>query len=624
MNGNTCAKRVLKFRDHFKKPDLIDIPGPSYPPHPLNIKVELNDWLQSKEFPNIFVIKDNDECFYCAHHNCKVWLKLNHTFGNIKSHIKSKHTITEYQIRDLEDQGINNAKDEVNNIQIPETIDKLISAKFKCMILKGGRPFSLINDPDIKSVLHFLGTRESLRDKCQEIASLIKSTIKYSLSGSSFISVAVDEWSDLMKKRYIGLTARCIFNGRPTTYFLALSKIDEVHLTGPDLMNKINNLLDQYDILDKIILAVSDNCNLMLNAFRSSTILRLPCICHLLNLLLKSFLGPSESTINEISTAVRCLRCSECYSALKDGFDEPRIANYNEIRWISLYECFDSLLKSRKSIETFYAEEEAYVNVVKSKLFEYHWKFIDKLINVLFTYKSTIQILETDDFGVISYALSSIYRLRISIKKLPDGDFIENKRSFDEEYERLMALFYDQIHPIYDAAAILNPYINKKMVKLKDGSNYIEMQMKKYGWSPKKTVKSKSRAINFLNGQSSSFSSSDSSDQEDDGSEEISPVQRLLNIGLIPLVYEKPDATDGKVLYRFWKNRLDSNQDPELAQVAIAILNCFCSSCSAERFFSTAGRVFTRNRMRLMPEVGESQVIIMSNKELADKHCKFE
>ena len=136
--------------------------------------------------------------------------------------------------------------------------------------------------------------------------------------------------------------------------------------------------------------------------------------------------------------------------------------------------------------------------------------------------------------------------------------------------------------------------------------------MKKYGWSPKKTVKSKSRAINFLNGQSRCFSSSDSSDLEDDGSEEISPV------------HEKPDDTDGKVLYRFWKNRLDSYQDPELAQVAIAILNCFCSSCSAERFFSTAGRVFTRNRMRLMPEVGESQVIIMSNKELADKYCKFE
>lgn len=50
----------------------------------------------------------------------------------------------------------------------------------------------------------------------------------------------------------------------------------------------------------------------------------------------------------------------------------------------------------------------------------------------------------------------------------------------------------------------------------------------------------------------------------------------------------------------------------------------FCTSCSAERAFSKASRVITRERMRLMEDVAETQVILMGNSEISDSYCIFD
>lgn len=510
--------------------------------------------------------------------------------------------------------------DSLGHIVIPEEIDKLISSKYKCMILKSGRPFSMIADPDMKSILRHLGSRQELSARCETIASKVKSKIKYLLSSSSFISIAVDEWSDLCKRRYIGLSSRCLINGKISMYFLALTKIEAMHINGQYLNDILNGILDKYKIRDKVMNAVSDNCNLMTNAFSYSPILRLPCSCHLLSLFLKAFLIPSETIIQEISQATRCLKSSVCYNAMKMDFDEPMIKNYTEIRWVSLYQTFVSLQKSRLSIENFYLIETNSGHEVTHTLKSRHWDFIESYLPILEIYKHAIEILETDDFGAISLVLKSFQKIKRKIMKLPISIFYDNIQSFKKEFDEKMETFKDQIRPLYDAATILNPFVSNKNININAGIKYIEKQMEKLGWARENNDKEtpKNSTVDFL------------SDSDDDQNTKESvpkgPVQTIIDLGKLQPDFDANDPNDsiGKALFRFWKARYDQNIDKILAQVALGILNFFCTSCSAERFFSRAGRVLTRDRMKLMADVAEAQLIIMSNKEIADSFLIFD
>lgn len=107
--------------------------------------------------------------------------------------------------------------------------------------------------------------------------------------------------------------------------FHGLNKITLYHYTGDELFNILNNILESYVIDNIVINAVTGNCNLMQNAFTYSNILRLLCVCHFLNIFMKTFLKPSESAIKEIASATRCIKTSVCYTALKDDFEEPKI-----------------------------------------------------------------------------------------------------------------------------------------------------------------------------------------------------------------------------------------------------------------------------------------------------------
>lgn len=150
--SNTIPPR---FNDHFQKPDVIDIPGPEFKKQTDGIDFEIDDWIQCIDFPIVFSIKGNTSHFYCDHVHCKHWYSMSNTFGNVKSHIKSKHLIQKENLPELIEDHASILNDS-NEIIIPTDIDKLISSKFKSMILKTGRPFSLVDNNDMKGILKHL------------------------------------------------------------------------------------------------------------------------------------------------------------------------------------------------------------------------------------------------------------------------------------------------------------------------------------------------------------------------------------------------------------------------------------------------------------------------------------
>ena len=243
-----------------------------------------------------------------------------------------------------------------------------------------------------------------------------------------------------------------------------------------------------------------------------------------------------------------------------------------------------------------------------------HWEFIELILPVLKIYKSGINILESDFFGTISLVINTMYRIKDTIENLPPDLFQKNITKFRKNFDLMMSMYNDQLHPLYDAAVVLNPFIEKDHINVDKGIEFIENKMKELGWKEDEEKRASNKTVNYLN------------PQLEKRHRKKSPIQRILDLGMLDPDINENDKNDsiGKALFRFWKSRLDSHIDPILCQVAIGILSAFCTSCSAERFFSKAGRVLTRDRMKLMEDVAESQIIVMSNPELADKFCVFD
>lgn len=108
-------------------------------------------------------------------------MNTSNTFGSIKQHLKIHHYQKNKDLEENQD-DIHTQYDIIENIKISPEIDRLIWSKFKSMILKTGKPFAMVANEDLKSVLHFLGTTQELSAKCEIIAQKVKSRIKYLLT----------------------------------------------------------------------------------------------------------------------------------------------------------------------------------------------------------------------------------------------------------------------------------------------------------------------------------------------------------------------------------------------------------------------------------------------------------
>lgn len=432
MYNSIDTNRVSSFPQHFKAPEMSDIPYPGFKDHPNGREILSNERLQCKAFPSIYIIENSTDFFYCS--NCNCWYSLSNTFGNIKKHLKRKHLVKKSEIDEITDDEIEKMQSNLSNIDLPENIDKIISSRIKSMILKTGKPFSMVCDNDLRSCLKFLGTRQELSEKCDAISSIIKGQMKYILKVSSFITIAIDEWQDLNKRKYLGVSCKCFYNGNEKVLFLSQAKINSISSNSQTLKNMLFNILDQYAIRNCILSAVSDNCNVMEALFTQTHMFRLPCACHLINILLRKFLKPSEKIIKEISACIHSLKSSSTYAYLRDEFGDPHIASYSEIRWVSLHDAFKSLHKSHDSINTFYELDED--GNCTHKLEDKHWRFIESLLPMLKIYKSAIKLLESDEFSTISLVIYSLHRIKKAVEKLPSHLFKDNISKFKAAFEK--------------------------------------------------------------------------------------------------------------------------------------------------------------------------------------------
>ena len=272
--------------------------------------------------------------FYCT--KCRKWLKISTTIRNVFSHIQKKHR-SESQIQLMNMNHQNN--------QLEDNVKEIVY-RLKAFIILNGYPFSDIENADLNSICHLQSRANLVRD-VEKLSELTKNKIKSLLDGASNISIAVDEWQDRTKRRYLGVTAASIIERQYRIFTIAHTPIVEQKCDVIIIRKYLKKIIMNFGLLRRIQCAVTDNGGSVPAAFNDDpkiveqdrlNIKRFPCICHIINLYAKIFHECMKDELDMI-LRVRSAFDTPCFTAFLIASQSPKvkISSFTSIRWTSLF-----------------------------------------------------------------------------------------------------------------------------------------------------------------------------------------------------------------------------------------------------------------------------------------------
>ena len=168
--------------------------------------------------------------------------------------------------------------------------------------------------------------------------------------------------------------------------------------SGDNLRSLILPILETYKILEKIRVCVTDSGSNMISACDGLPFIRLPCICHVLNVLMSSFIKSGMNIFSHIFNIQREMNTPKFITFLINKNSIRRsIPYYSQVRWYSLAELIHALMELRELIIDFRILEK--MIPIQSSI----WATILELSPFFESYKQIIKMLESDDFGTVSY-----------------------------------------------------------------------------------------------------------------------------------------------------------------------------------------------------------------------------
>ena len=105
---------------------------------------------------------------------------------------------------------------------------------------------------------------------------------------SSSNSITFDGWSSKNGTPYLGITIKSLINYKYHDFFLDLIELSSENAANITA-NVITTLANYGVSIDSIVSCATDNCPTMKAVADDLNLWRIPCTCHLLNLIFKEF-----------------------------------------------------------------------------------------------------------------------------------------------------------------------------------------------------------------------------------------------------------------------------------------------------------------------------------------------
>uniref|UniRef100_A0A914M9M7 HAT C-terminal dimerisation domain-containing protein n=1 Tax=Meloidogyne incognita TaxID=6306 RepID=A0A914M9M7_MELIC len=283
--------------------------------------------------------------------------------------------------------------------EMTERVDKAVIS----LICTAGLPFSFVEEPGFKNLLHILQPQykirsrkffvyESLPNMYQDMVDVVKKDV----SSAPFVSLCIDSWSsEESTHSLLGVTCHFLKeNFEPTHVLLAASPIKGSH-TGDKIASLVAKVITNFGIDKKVHMVIRDNESAMQKATRIAGLGSQHCSSHKIQLAIGDglkLLSGFKEVIERVKKAVRRIRKPRCardeFAKLQDelGLPQLNLRKGIEVRWNSTFLMLERFTKFREVIQLMPAHDNKFP--VFSEL---EWKLMRTLCRILSpAYKATI------------------------------------------------------------------------------------------------------------------------------------------------------------------------------------------------------------------------------------------
>ena len=590
----------MGIKAHFNQPKILNIVA--FLPTSIN-QVENNDkdfqifeWMEyhdSRLFLPI-ILNENGEkvlCKKCFCEYCKMWIN-----SKFKSYFLNQHLQSHNHLNNIE---LRNYQQDANKSAVNSIVTKI---NLILHILLEGKPISNIESPFFQIICPELPNRHTLTRAVLQMIEPFKKVIIDQLKNTQNLYLCVDEWTDKLKRSFLGVTAQGVCANDVKKSVIFFQQINPAKVDGAFLQETIFNLIHDFGIEQNFNGIISDNAGNMISAFDNEVFHRKCCLAHTLNLIIKDIHLLFKDKMDILDQVRMKTKNSSIFSKICQTLNCPisKLPSYSETRWYSLYNLIHNFNISIDCIKYLYSEKNCQIpfsddDVQFFQEFEIFLKYI----------KEAIELFESEKFGQISKAFFELHSMKDSVMR-----FVENSLFLHQKAEDIKSSIESRIQMIYSswgnviyAAALLNPdpmyseYLTEEQRNL--GKEYIELFMEENNANVEsvKTAETSSQRDYIYNHEINM-------NCQRNELETFLSFKSLKNCSLIDYWNEN------KTLFPF------------LSKVVFKILSAPTSSASIERSFSLAKELLGNKQLRMNKELVESRMLFIGNKELFEHFFK--
>lgn len=169
-----------------------------------------------------------------------------------------------------------------------------IDEQLGIMIAKEFQPFSIVENVEFRKFVNMLNPNYAIPSRKTVSKSIIpqllektKQKVKMNLSNAKYIAFTTDGWTSLNNDSFVAITVHyidsieCVLK----SYLLGCYYFEQAH-TAINLSEFMNKCFDEWEISEKIKIAVSDNAANITSAISLNSNWRhMPCLAHSINLI---------------------------------------------------------------------------------------------------------------------------------------------------------------------------------------------------------------------------------------------------------------------------------------------------------------------------------------------------
>jgi hypothetical protein len=203
-------------------------------------------------------------------------------YSNFLKHLKRAHPVEYDQIFHRQNECLT---DEGNVIGDDQAAVDLTSAKYrqnriissitKNLIIGCNLPLSLVENPGFRGFMKECNIKcepiSAKKLKCDVIPSFTNQVLKIiheTLNNTNHLTLTVDGWSDRRCRSFLGITCHFIDNKMmPQAILIDFLRFKSPH-TGENIRQLTDEVLDRFDIKEKIFKIVTDNASSMIKAYK--------------------------------------------------------------------------------------------------------------------------------------------------------------------------------------------------------------------------------------------------------------------------------------------------------------------------------------------------------------------